>query len=371
LAVSKASAFRFLCGCLSVDESPQWRDKLKLAAQSESFEWEEFVEVACNHLVEPAVGDRFQAKGIAEAIPSDVIDFFNGIATLNRLRNERIIGQAIELTKILNALEVVPVFMKGAANLLSGLYADPAHRTMVDIDVLVPAERLLDCVANLRVEGYEALFDNDFPAHHHYPPLARPGVAATIELHVEPLDKPVGKLMDAAEVFAGMRALDQDAATFALPSPDCRIIQSIAHAQLSNHDYVYGRFSLRELFELSRFNQVFGQEIDWNKVSNRFASCGAAAALGFHVRAAERLLDVRIDDAVKVSTAANVFYRRAEWQIDHPRWLGLSTRLLQPWLLLFRSLSQPILRRRLLRKLRDAAWYRRQWGVLMQRSQGR
>jgi ABC-type proline/glycine betaine transport system ATPase subunit len=83
-------------------------------------------------------------------VPADTLDFFDGVATLNRQRNEKIHAEAINLALILNRMDIVPVLLKGGANLLSGLYADSAHRMMTDLDVLVPAQRLLDCVAELR-----------------------------------------------------------------------------------------------------------------------------------------------------------------------------------------------------------------------------
>src|SRR5262249_59286270 len=103
---------------------------------------------------------------------------------------------------ILNGIDVVPVFLKGAAHLVSGLYADPAQRVMVDLDVLVRPDRLSDCVACLQANGYKLLTDADFSGHHHHPPLGRSGTIASVQLHDEALDLPYRRPFPAAQGLA-------------------------------------------------------------------------------------------------------------------------------------------------------------------------
>jgi hypothetical protein len=184
---------------------------------------------------------------------------------------------------------------------------------------------------------------------------------AVVELHDEPLDLPYRRLLPSAAVLGEAVVLEHDAARLAVPSGRCRLIHTVAHAQLANHAYLYGHLVLRELLDFARLHDAFAHEIDWSEFARRFASCRAATALEFHLLAAECLLDVPIDPRVCISRAARVLYRRALWQASHPAWSRLSTRLLRPYLLLRRSLSDAVLRRRLLRSFGDRTWYRRQW----------
>jgi hypothetical protein len=362
--VSRACAFRFLCGCLSLNRSDEQLRALHQSAQGGDFAWETLIELASTTLVAPAFSSALRAKRLEAVVPGDVLDFFDGVATLNRQRNEKIRAEAINLALILNRLDVVPVLLKGGANLLSGLYADSAHRMMTDLDVLVPAQLLLDCVAELRRNGYEVLLDNGYPAHHHYPPLGRAGSVAAIELHAEALDSPYDKLLAPAEIFATTSTLECGA-SLAVPSPACRIVHAITHAQLSDHDYLYGRLPLRELVDLALLDRAFRPQIDWPAIRGRFARCRATTALDFHLLAAERLLGVTIDDEAAKDATARVFCRRAIWQVSHPGARRLSERLLRPWLLLRRTLSRKVLRKRFVRNLRETAWYRRQWRMLL------
>jgi hypothetical protein len=59
-----------------------------------------------------------------------------------------------------------------------------------------------------------------------------------------------------------------------------------------------------------------------------------------------------------------VLYHIAIWQISYPGLLALKIRLLRPCLMLRRSLSNGLLRKKLLGDLCDPAWYRRHWQSL-------
>jgi Uncharacterised nucleotidyltransferase len=359
--MSCTAAFEFLYSCLSHNSSPAASAALLQAAQSPSFAWETFVRLASETLVAPAVFNALQSKNIVEAVPEDVVDFFDGMAILNRQRNEQLVVEVFELATVLNEVNVVPVFLKGAAHLLSGLYLDPAERLMADLDVLVPADHLSVCAAHLCAKGYQALTDANYSEHHHYQPLGRPDRIAIVELHDEPLDLPYRRLLASHIVFGETIMIRSGAAKLAVPSARCRLIHAVAHPQLADHAYLYGKLPLRELLDFARLHEAFAYEIDWREFARHFAACGAATALEFHLLAANRLFKIPIDPHVRISTAARALYRRALWQAGHPTWSRLGTRLLRPCLLLRRSLSHDVLRRRLVRNLGDWRWYRRQW----------
>lgn len=315
-------------------------------------------------MVAPAVLYVLRSKNLVDALPADVIDFFDGMAVLNRQRNEQLLREAVELAAILNEIDVVPIFLKGAAHLLSGLYPDLAHRLILDLDVLVPADRLSDCAGRLSGEGYKEIISEwDFSGHHHLPPLGRYGRIAAVEVHSEPLDLPHRRLLPAVEVFSEAVTLEHGAVKLAVPSGRCRIIQSVAHAELADQAYLYGQLPLREFVDFALLHDEFADEIDWSEFVQRFAGSGFSIALEFHVLAAERLLGVPIKPPVQISASARALYRRALWQVARPRWSRCSVRVLRPWLLLRRSLSDAVLRRRLVRNLGSATWYQRQWRI--------
>jgi len=270
--MSRAAAFQFLCGCLS-QNSGALDEPLLHSAKNPSFAWQTLIQLAGETQVAPAVLDALRAKNLVEALPPDVVDFFDGIAVLNRQRNERLVGEAVELATILNDIDVVPVFLKGAAHLLSGLYPDLAHRLTLDLDVLVPVDRLSDCVNRVSVDGYKELLSNwDFSGHHHHPPLGRQGGITAVELHSEPLDIPYRRLLPAEEVLREAVIFERGAVKLAVPSGRCRIVQAVAHPELADQAYLYGQLPLRELVDFMWLHQALAREIDWNEVVQRFAA---------------------------------------------------------------------------------------------------
>jgi Uncharacterised nucleotidyltransferase len=138
--MSRAVSFRFLCGCLTQNLSEALRDELRHIALSGSVRWVTFVELASNCLVAPALLAAARENGLDDSLPMDVVAYLEGMATLNRQRNELIRTQAVELASILNDQNVAPVLLKGGAHLFSGLYADPGHRVMIDLDILIPVD---------------------------------------------------------------------------------------------------------------------------------------------------------------------------------------------------------------------------------------
>jgi hypothetical protein len=363
--MSRTAAFQFLCNCLSRNAAAACQEALQRSAKNPPFAWESFVQIAGEMLVGPAVLSALRSKDVIKAVPPEVVDFFDGMATLNQQRNEQLMHEAIELATFLNEIDVVPVFLKGAAHLLSGLYPELTQRIMLDLDVLVPADRFSDCIDRLRANGFkELLTDWDFSGHHHYPPLGRHGGLAAVELHSEPLDLPYRRLLPAAEVWRAVVVLERGAVKLAVPSGSCRMVQTVAHAELADQAYLYGQLPLREILDFARLYEVFASEIDWSAFAQRFAAGGFATALEFHLLAAKRLLGVPIDPSIRISATTRVLYRRALWQLDHPTWSWLGARLLRPYVLLRRSLSDAVLRRRLLRNLGNGTWYRRQWNML-------
>src|SRR5262249_8485156 len=85
--MSRAAAFRFLCGCLSGDLAGS-QDALARSAHNPAFVWETFVQIAAEMLVAPAMLDALRGKNPVAALPGDVIEFFEGVATRGRCERE-------------------------------------------------------------------------------------------------------------------------------------------------------------------------------------------------------------------------------------------------------------------------------------------
>jgi hypothetical protein len=356
--MTRKQAFQFLCNLLSVGNSTSTTACLDTAG----FGWEILISVANEYLMAPAVGNALRARGAPAIMPQPIAEYFEGIAFLNRQRNSCIRAEAVFAASILNQNGVAPIFLKGAANLLSGLYADPASRFMLDIDILVPQESLAHCVAAMHREGYQTLSIPD-PCAHHYAPLARPDSAVSIELHVEPLDTAYGAFLRSMDIVGSAIPLSVPGISARIPRPWCRIVQSIVHAEMSDHGLMFGTIALRELLDVALLTRVPDEPIELPLILQAFERRGSTAC-GYHLLAAKQLLGAEFGKNICTGYRPLMCYYRALYQVSHPRFARIVRRLLRPWLLLVRSLFHPQLRIRLLHSLSQLSWYGRQLKML-------
>src|SRR5262249_35630046 len=146
-------------------------------------------------------------------------------------------------------------------NLLAGLYPDIGMRQMADLDVLLPAKRVNDCVAKLADHGMTFIGDPVHPRSHHCRALS--GLPVPIELHHTVLAYPNGEFLRSEEFIASAIELENYGVRMAVPSPVWAVMHNIAHAQLSDHDYVYGRIDLRSLLDLALLSHAHHDKLDW------------------------------------------------------------------------------------------------------------
>jgi hypothetical protein len=360
--LSRAAAFRYLCNCLA---SPGRGIAVsRRTAGSRNFTWASFIATAFEYAVAPAIPSALKQHELGELLPPNVTACLNDVAGTLRDRNKKIVDQAVTVAKILNRIEVTPVFLKGGANLLRGLYADLGSRQMVDLDVLVPVERLAESADCLRESGFQPLTDYLHPRSHHYPPLGRATSPSPVELHHHVLSYGYDRFLTAKEVIGTAHLLYGYEARIAVPSPACAVIHNIAHAQLSNHDYLYGRVDLRSLFDFGLLSRTYMSSIDWSEIGQRFSRYGGGRAFGFHLLCARDLLGIEIPEFHHFDAVTKFLFWRAEYLAAKPKLLDLNVRVMRPWLLLRRELSDPALRRRLARNIADLSWWTRHLRML-------
>ena len=150
----RTRAFRLVCEYLSISPRGDIKaETVKAATLPQSF-WIDFVQIATDSLMGPALALRFEQLGLSGIVPALVERHCHAVLRLNRSRNAQLRAEAIELASELNRIHVVPLFLKGGSGLLSGLYDDPGVRIMGDLDMLVPVDRARDCERLFSELGY-------------------------------------------------------------------------------------------------------------------------------------------------------------------------------------------------------------------------
>lgn len=351
------ASFRFLCALLSFAPPAPRRAALLRTLERDRLSWPWLVRLASDHQVATAVRGAIRRLALEPALPAELVDYFEGMETLNRQRNAALRAEALAAARLLAGIGVEPVFLKGTADLLAGS-RDPAERFQIDLDLLVPAERLQGCVRHLRQQGYQPQLHSKSPLAHHAPPLWRPGSPAWIELHHVPLAYPATALLPERELSARARRLEIDGVAIRVPAAADRLLHAVAHAGITDLGMAYGRVELRLLQDLGHLAAAAG-DADWAAVRQRLARCGGSNLLDVHLLAGRRLLAAPLPAPASPSRRARLLAARACWQGSHPRLLATQERLLRPPLLLGRALSHPALRRQLLRNLVDPGWLAR------------
>jgi hypothetical protein len=294
-------------------------------------------------------------------LPPGINSFFVRLAAHQRQRNKRIRVAIVEVGRILNGIGVVPLHLKGGAHLLADLYPDPAMRQMADLDILVPSNYLDESVRALTKDGLVPLSNHQHPRAHHHAPLVRDDLVVPIELHHDVLACPYGTFLTSSEMDASSLHVTKHGVRIALPSATHAVMHNIAHAQLNDHDSVYGRLDLRGLLDLALLSTVHAKAIDWDEVYRRFINGRYRASLAYHLHWARKL-------GAKVPTHPSIMSkllcRRAAHQVRKPWLMSLSVRLLRPFMSLRRELSEPLLRRRLAVNLLTLGWWKRHLRML-------
>ena len=272
-------SFDFLCRCLSrqvVKETDS--SGLLKEIKSGSVNWQKVIPLADRHYVLPLLHSMLAAKGLTNALPTDLQETLSSLHELNCQRNEKLKQQLTEVVQRLNTAEIIPVLLKGATSLFTTLYPDSGCRIMGDLDLLVPEDRLEECAQLLHKDGYAPLEKQDlYREHHHSAPLGRPDRIGAVELHRQLAVEPVAQLLNADTVRARAITRHCDGVKFQLCCDTHLAMHNILHHQLSGID-LYDRrtFSLYQVYDLVQLMHLPDNTIPWKTIFEHFQEYGYA-----------------------------------------------------------------------------------------------
>jgi Uncharacterised nucleotidyltransferase len=279
--------------------------------------WPRVIALASQHLVSPAIGIVLLHE---RSIPNGVRDYFAAVIALNQERNRRLEAAIREAIEALNRPGITPLLLKGAANLLEGLYHDPAARIMGDIDMLVPAERVKEASAVLASIGYDAAAPMASqrkrwilmkPHPHHAPMQIHVKSGAGIELHHELVHRGSSRLINARDALAHAAPRERDGLRYLLLCQNDRVTHNIVHAQLHHSRQRLGLVDLRQMFDLALLIEQRGDLVGWREIEARFALAAAAQVLGDQIALLNALFGCRIPLAAQSPGRALARLRRA------------------------------------------------------------
>ena len=329
-------ALLLLCRCLRRGQEPERLAALRGELAAPRIELTELARVASEHLLTPALFGALGANDLLRVLPAELRTYLGGVHALNLERNQRLKAQALEIAAILNRIGVEPVLLKGGIHLFDPGFGDPnsgdansgdpnsgdpnsgdmGARMMFDLDMAVPKASFEPSLAALKSAGFAA---EDREWIYHYPPLARPGDRATLELHLEIAEQ--RSVLPAAE---GLRAAiplpSARPARLRTLSPTHQVWHNVFHAQVQDRKYLLGTLALRQLHDLVSLDERYGARIDWDAVARRMRAQGLARELEAYLHQANTLFDARIAAGRAVSMNARLHLGRC---LAQTRWPAL------------------------------------------------
>lgn len=244
----------FIAKCLTIYLEEKNRDEIELVLKSTDIDWDSVVKVATSHYVLPALYCNLQRANFLHYLPKDLVSYMRYITDLNRERNKQIITQARELNNLLLTNNITPIFLKGTANLLSGIYVDSAERMVGDIDFILSKEDYLKAIKLLKKFDYSEVskFDYFYPGNKHYGRLQKESNIAAVEIHSEILT--IEKYRNEfnyivvekdSQIINGVRVL----------SYANKLNLSIISYQINDNGFYYKTISLRNAYDVFLFSK--------------------------------------------------------------------------------------------------------------------
>lgn len=241
--------YYFTGQCLSLDEHPEFRETILKRIQTKTINWEHFVQLCSDHLVIPVIYLKFKAHDLLPLLPEALTQALTEIYALNRERNAQILLQIEDITAALAQENIIPVYLKGTANLLDGLYSDLGERMMGDVDILVPDKNYLTAAQIIEGMGYRhrAVSYLDIGSLKHYPRLHRHGYA-DIEIHRIPVVEKYSGSLNAGLVFDHQKQVAGKPGLY-VPSDAHKVIHTFIHSQLSDKGHAYKQATFRGYYD--------------------------------------------------------------------------------------------------------------------------
>lgn len=283
-------------------------------------DWGMVVELADHYFLSPALWKALADAPPRSPLPEDMAAYLEQIYTLNRERNQGLLGQLEEIVYGLNARGIEPVLLKGAGHLVTDVYPDPACRMMGDLDILVgPGEigGALDVLDELGY-GVKPQDGTRFDDHHHVAPRVREDRLAPVELHRGLILREVAHLLPTEVAIRNTEAVASNGWSARILNPTYRMIHNMLHSGIVNRYYEESELDLNALYEMHCMVWRYGGHIDWDEIAATFNGHQIKGVLDGYLHALRKLFG-DAPEGIRVGIGAHSFFLRA---LARVRWRG-------------------------------------------------
>lgn len=240
--------------------------------------WEEWLGCARRHGLLPFLHGQLPAPPGSLPVPARVRDALEAAFLSNAARNALLLG---ELDRLLQALARagLPVIVLKGAFLAREVYGHPGRRPMIDLDLLLPRDRLGEGAAVLQGMGY-ALPGDPGPVlaaslarSHHLPRLQKPP-GLGVELHWTLASPEAGLSIGLEGLWERSREWGRGGGWARGLAPEDLLLHLGIHA--SQGDGFCLGIGLRPLVDVAAVVRAYGTRLDWPALVERAREWGAA-----------------------------------------------------------------------------------------------
>jgi hypothetical protein len=269
------------------------RNRLASVERATAAEWAAVADEATRHHLRGLTYRRLADSPLAPQVPRDVLEGLRSFYVATATRNALHFRQTSQIVKDLGRREIPVLLLKGI-HLARFVYAEPGLRSMHDVDLMVPRERLAEAEQVFLGQGFGPLPRPDLAARctwsNHLAKLEKTG-APVVELHwsIERPTSPFRVNLDA--LWDRSRSATLDGAPVRLLCPEDLLLHLALH--LSYH-HRFERAALKGLVDLASVVAAHGEELDWDALVDRARSWGASGYLYTSLRLTEMILSAPI-----------------------------------------------------------------------------
>jgi hypothetical protein len=333
----KASPLPSLCLILS---------KPKLALTLNAREWDLLIRQARSANVLATLGYLFDSEGLLNQIPAQPHAHIVSAQTYAARFNISLQREISCIQEALKAVDISLVLLKGSAYFIDGNKAAQG-RIFSDVDILVPANKLLEVEAALINAGWLTNtvdpYDQNYYRQwmHEIPPLIHLKRQTSIDVHHNILPKTCKLCPDATKLLSNI--VNSSNKKVWVLAPEDRVLHSATHL-FHEGDFTQG---FRDLLDLNLLLTEFStRENFWPNLLHRSEELKQTLPLYYTLRYTRLILKTQVPEEVltaseKPSTSKikqklmDALFLRALMPIHescNDRWTGLAR-----WLLFFRS----------------------------------
>ncbi|HEX5415103.1 MAG TPA: nucleotidyltransferase family protein [Chloroflexota bacterium] len=220
-------------------------------------------------------------------------------------------GHAVE---VLGGLGIQPIVLKGMA-LAHTVYPEPAHRTMSDIDLLLPAGDLARAGDALRETGFWTEGANASTEHHSRPLFWYRG-QASVELHRQLFPSPEPLPVTYERLRSRSRLVTVGGVNVHVLGPTDTLLHTCLH--LAYH-HRYRWFLLRGLMDILAITARYADAFDWDDFLTSALTPLTAGATYWPLKMAHEWLGADIPERAQLALAPSDLVRRVIGAVMEPR----------------------------------------------------